>query len=141
MPFIAEAIKSGVLTNCQLEFLEILDLLHNDKPKRGAYERVQALEYQLHRLLMSVVITDTSHGICNSVINQRRNTPVSCGPHAVEAWMGCLFEKWPKFSGNHVFPIGASQSYGKHQSEGTLWEGEQGELRRELLEFMKQQSK
>lgn len=52
---------------------------------------------------------------------------------------------WPKFSGDITYPIvrsdlvenldGGKESYEIAQSKGTMWEGEYGELRLELLDF------
>jgi hypothetical protein len=55
-----------------------------------------------------------------------------------------LGQLWPKFSGECMYPIPSTSdiatspeiSYLQHQLNTTLWEGEQGYLRRELCQYI-----
>lgn len=48
-----------------------------------------------------------------------------------------LAKKWPKHSGERRCPIpGGIKAYEMHRERGTLWQGEQLQLRLELLDFV-----
>lgn len=51
-----------------------------------------------------------------------------------------LFRLWPKYSGDVVYPIpGSYQAYRFAKKYGSMWSGEYGKLRKELLNFMIEQ--
>ena len=45
-----------------------------------------------------------------------------------------IWPRWPKFSGCTAYPIPGDE-YTYHSIRGSHWTGEQGQLRRELLQF------
>lgn len=51
-----------------------------------------------------------------------------------------LFRKWPLFSGNLDYPVPAAghpmDAFDDATGDGTMWEGEYGTLRLELLDFL-----
>lgn len=55
----------------------------------------------------------------------------------VEELLQSLFKEWPKYYGSRAFPIpgGAGDYFGLRR-----WEGEYGELREELLQFLIEQT-
>lgn len=59
---------------------------------------------------------------------------------AIDELLSSLFRKWPKYSGHESYPV-PSATKGKTAKQnywmrGSKWDGEYGELRFELLEFM-----
>ncbi len=55
-----------------------------------------------------------------------------------ELWR--LFRLWPKYSGSIDYPIpGSYQAFWFAQKYGSMWSGEYGKLRKELLNFMIEQ--
>lgn len=51
-----------------------------------------------------------------------------------------LFALWPKFSGCAVYPVpGSGVAFSRAVSSKSLWSGEYGRLRKELLNFMIEQ--
>ena len=79
---------------------------------------------------------DPTLGICNSL--SARNGRLYC---RVVDLLDDITETWPKFSGSVVYPIpcdGTDYTCPADCFNGTvdLWEGTQGELRHELLQFV-----
>ena len=78
------------------------------------------------------------HGICREFYRHcrdRDDDTIDCNE---ELWR--LFALWPKFSGRLVYPIpGAGATYWAAQAHRTMWSGEYGNLRKELLNFMIEQ--
>ncbi len=59
-----------------------------------------------------------------------------------------LFERWPKYSGMGGYPVpspvskfGAAEMYYYALEESLMWTGEYGDLRRELLDFLLEETK
>lgn len=50
--------------------------------------------------------------------------------------LDCAVSEWSKYSEDLMFPIGGYSEYKFHKFEGTLWVGEQRELRLELIDLM-----
>lgn len=46
-----------------------------------------------------------------------------------------LIREWPQFSGNIMYPVSGSKTYREHSRKGTLWQGEQLDLRMSLINF------
>lgn len=69
-------------------------------------------------------------GICGNLV---RTGLVGDVPDEVLAEM---FRAWPKFSGDIDFPVpGGCREYSRARINKTMWEGDYGELRMELLNF------
>ena len=81
-------------------------------------------------------------GICTNIEEQLRGA--SCDDDYIctivemfflRAVVNKIWPLWPEFSGDTHYPIpGAKYTY-LYLSNGEHWKGEQGELRRELLQF------
>lgn len=84
---------------------------------------------------------DTELGICNSL--SVRNDRVS---YKSVRLFDEIVETWPKFSGHRRYPIPCDGTDYTRPSDcfnctENLWEGKQGELRRELLHYIIQHCK
>ena len=96
---------------------------------------------ELLRLADEGKVPGVHSGICNNIDNLLWNTfatPSSYGD-ACE-FFDChvaarVWPRWPKFSGSNAYPIPGGQDVYWNLPETGYWEGEQGQLRRELLEF------
>ena len=82
---------------------------------------------------------DPTLGICNS-LSQRNGR----GYYKVVSLLDEIVEAWPKFSGNHLYPIPCDGTDYTNPADcfnalDYLWEGVQGELRFELLRYIIQQ--
>lgn len=91
--------------------------------------------------LLDLGPVDRELGICNSLAVRSNGEFYNCV---------CLFERiveqWPHFSGSLTYPVpGDGTDYTNpgdcFNRVENLWEGTQGELRRELLHFIIQQCK
>lgn len=79
-------------------------------------------------------------GICYSVYKYLRGT---IDPNARKTILKFSFEGWPKHSGNSNYPIPCTNNlsgdapcqFYQSFSARTLWQGEQGRLRRDLLDY------
>lgn len=86
--------------------------------------------------LLDLGPVDRGAGICHSLVMRNRKTyPEFC------ATFDDIVEQWPHFSGSWVYPVPGDGT--PYQNPGDcfnrtpdLWEGRQGELRRDLLEFV-----
>ena len=102
---------------------------------------VLAAFVELLRLVDEGKVGDLRNGICNNIDNLLWNTyatPSSFGG-ACE-FFDChvaarVWPRWPKFSGSNAYPIPGGQDVYWNLPETGYWTGEQGQLRRELLEF------
>ena len=79
---------------------------------------------------------DPTLGICNSLSGRNGQ-----GYYRVVSLFDSIIETWPKFSGSSTYPIpGDGTDYPNpchcFNSVEYLWEGMQGDLRRELLQFI-----
>lgn len=74
---------------------------------------------------------DIDHAICENLDDKTEITFL--GYKLVEK----LSKSWSKFSGDCNYPVGDRNEYTRHFYGGTLWTGEQRELRMSLLEHMK----
>ena len=88
--------------------------------------------------LLDLGPVDREAGICHSLVMRNLGTPrySKCRQLFDE-----IVERWPHFSGNWVYPVpGDGTPYQNPQDcfnrTPDLWEGRQGELRRDLLEFV-----
>lgn len=94
----------------------------------------------LHEALLKVKDDpDQRLGICTNVDNHIHPNDSL----AVDQLLKRLFVKWPKFSGDVVYPV-PSPSAGespKRAFEMSRWVGPYGDLRRELLDFLIEQTK
>lgn len=82
------------------------------------------LHEALHSLLKNGPVCDWE-GVCDNVCDI-----VDIHPGRLEP----LFEGWPHHSVDRKFPVpGGWQTYCQAKDEGTLWTGEQGELRQDLM--------
>ena len=99
---------------------------------------------ELLRLADEGKVPDTFVGICDNVdgVMWRGRTDRESYEGACEFFDGIVTENiwplWSKFSGSESYPIpGGVDVY--WDKEGELWAGEQGQLRRELLQFTVEQ--
>ncbi|NRA77864.1 MAG: hypothetical protein HRU18_06625 [Pseudoalteromonas sp.] len=83
----------------------------------------------------------TPKAICHNIA-ERKVMTLDESRHAFMQADKC-FKSWPKFSGDIGYPIPSTskamtnaQQYMYCLQEGSFWEGQQGELRRELLAHM-----
>lgn len=84
-------------------------------------------------------------GICDNVegLLSDEDGEVMPGFAAWLAYSKQAFVQWDKFSGSIVFPVQdptapgtPTMQYTDHHGTDTLWEGEQGELRKDLLDHL-----
>ena len=86
--------------------------------------------------LLDLGPVDRELGICNSMsVRNKANYSKCC------ATLDEVVELWPHFSGSWVYPIPGDGTPYQHPGDcfnntPDLWEGRQGELRRDLLEFV-----
>lgn len=102
---------------------------------------VLAAFVELLRLADEGKVGDPSSGICNNIDNMLwndRTTSTSYG----DAWeffdshvADVVWPRWSKFSGCSSYPIPGGDDAYWAQRGGEFWKGEQGQLRRELLQF------
>jgi len=94
-------------------------------------------------------------GICYQLSERRRKHLEAVSAETDEVWdeiydawedaweeLGALFEAWPKRSGSLTYPVPSADSltcacraFLDAEETGTLWQGEYGKLRMELLDF------
>ena len=105
-----------------------------------AKQLVLAAFVELLRLADEGKVPDVDSGICHNVdcVLWRGCTDIDLYEKAWEFFDGKVTENiwphWSKFSGSAAYPIpGGVDVY--WDKEGELWAGEQGQLRRELLQF------
>lgn len=79
---------------------------------------------------------DPNNGICFSV---REHATVE----AFDLWLDVrrgLFESWPLYSGDPIYPVPGYPSAGEAYNHCRhYWEGEYGDMRRDLLDFLIQE--
>lgn len=99
-------------------------------------EVYEGLASACKELLYSGHIADRSLGICHNLrVISQANYHRACG------FMDNIVGEWPKFSGSYAYPIppdGSGQVTAPSAFNycDDLWAGEQGVLRRELLQFI-----
>lgn len=85
----------------------------------------------------NAVSTKSESGICGNIRDLRRKGDEFVGNGGnINTILDRLFRKWPKFSGNQDYPIpGGFDAFSKC-APFYFWEGEQGQLRVELCNFL-----
>lgn len=104
-------------------------------------QKVLAACVELLRLADEGKVGDLRKGICNNIDNllwdtrttddSYREASVFFDTHVADV----MWPRWPKFSGSVAYPIPGGHDVYYDMYEGGYWVGEQGELRRELLQF------
>ena len=84
-----------------------------------------------------------NHGICANVLHHFRNKDVGYAGTVLIDWFPAQLPKWPEYSGDHHFPVKEPGDYRRGDYYFYLvcvnesqWEGEYGEARLRLLEFL-----
>ena len=102
---------------------------------------VLAAFVELLRLADEGKVGDLRNGICNNIDNLLWNTFDTPSSYD-DAWeffdshvADVVWPRWPKFSGSTAYPIPGGQDVYWNLPETGYWKGEQGQLRRELLQF------
>ena len=96
---------------------------------------------ELLRLADEGKVYDRRSGICNNIDNLLWNTLATPGSFGAACAFfdshvaGVVWPRWPKFSGSTDYPIPGDAEVFWNLFEVQYWTGEQGQLRRELLEF------
>lgn len=86
---------------------------------------------------------DSTEGICNNLEDTLTH---ECHPDTrayykdspAHIWMRAVAKRWPKWSGDSVYPVPDSELLpdDAYQQYDEKWQGEYGDLRRELLDFL-----
>lgn len=113
--------------------IEIMALLH------GALLRIKAIPREQRA---------GDRGICRMLVQELRCSD-RAKVAAVEHMSGVLFERWPNGTGSAGFPVPAPDpqeawagtAFYRAQGNGTIWQGEYGDKRCELLEWLIEQTK
>lgn len=96
---------------------------------------------------------EAPHGICEAVRSYirtcalRTRCPAEVRRGTLDQWYiekDAIVQSWPAFSGDPVYPVPSSlmydvhpmRAYDIHQQRGTLWRGQQGALRCDLVEHL-----
>lgn len=99
---------------------------------RFAKSEKEALLAALYRVKFAAV---KRHGICGEFNRYYHGKAAKPGED-----LRRLFVLWPKFSGCIVYPVpGSVKAFSHAVSSRSMWSGEYGKLRKELLNFMIEQ--
>lgn len=120
------------------------DCLTDAEWRRGVDEVVAEL-----RSIVEDGPATTGYGICTNLEDALIDPDTDDDTVGSVVWDAHRYnacQSWPKSGGCGSFPINdpgeaprvRSAQYSYHSSKGTLWEGRQGELRRELAEHLLQ---
>ena len=90
----------------------------------------EIIEY-LEGLARGVIeLTDTRVGLCSCLSEEGLKIPR----------LSRIFESWSKYSGDIAFPVpdpeGRGDAYTKYRQAGDMWEGDYGDLRKELCQYL-----
>ena len=113
--------------------IAIMALLH------GGLLRVKAIPPELR---------PGDRGICR-MLDQELRCPDREHVVAVDRMLARLFERWPNGTGSAGFPVPAPDpqeawagtAFYRAQGNGTIWQGEYGDKRCELLDWLIEQTK
>lgn len=102
----------------------------NTKPLLLAALRLVSPEIQRHAICSQV------EGVCYEFYSGRESANVF-------ALLRKMFQAWPQYSGNPCYPVpspdGPVTAYSSANLRGTLWQGEYGRLRVDLLKWLIQE--
>jgi len=105
-------------------------------------KRIDAKSKELILAALKATKSSINHinaGVCGNVADRlaRNTNNIKDLVKANEEWQRftwTFLHKWPKSNHDRAYPIpGGIDTYEEHYDEGTLWVGEQSELRTELI--------